>query len=225
MWKPVAAELGIPWRTAEGMHWIIGEQEMARRANVHPFSTTLQPSPSSTNNGTLSHQTNDHLGRSQRSYIPINPFEEHEAPPLQSPAILHANYHGSMSGLSVPLPPLGPSSVQNLARPTEMADDSYSGSAHPHTEGGAGPDMDPSKSSSLNFYHHFNEVQQPGAENCTPALLPSVAELEGGVSPFTLPSERKGSTSSNASGARSSNGRISPAYKATNASDSRHGPR
>lgn len=38
MWNQVAKEMGIPWRAAESMHWQLGEQEMARRAGVVPFS-------------------------------------------------------------------------------------------------------------------------------------------------------------------------------------------
>lgn len=38
MWAGVARDLGVPWRTAEAMHWILGEQEMARRAGVTPFA-------------------------------------------------------------------------------------------------------------------------------------------------------------------------------------------
>lgn len=37
LWNPIAVELGVPWRAAESMHWALGEQEMARRANVPPF--------------------------------------------------------------------------------------------------------------------------------------------------------------------------------------------
>ena len=40
MWGPLAAELGIPWRAAEAMHWQLGEADMARRAGVTPFSLT-----------------------------------------------------------------------------------------------------------------------------------------------------------------------------------------
>jgi len=38
MWNMVAKEMEIPWRAAEAMHWQLGEQEMARRAGVVPFS-------------------------------------------------------------------------------------------------------------------------------------------------------------------------------------------
>lgn len=38
MWSKIAEELNVPWRAAEAMHWQLGEQEMARRAGVTPFS-------------------------------------------------------------------------------------------------------------------------------------------------------------------------------------------
>ncbi|OJD25774.1 hypothetical protein ACJ73_02861 [Blastomyces percursus] len=49
MWSKIAAEMLVPWRAAEAMHWQLGEQEMARRAGVLPFllthPTTEQPPP------------------------------------------------------------------------------------------------------------------------------------------------------------------------------------
>ncbi|KAI9819810.1 MAG: hypothetical protein M1832_003885 [Thelocarpon impressellum] len=38
MWARIAEEMAIPWRAAEAMHWQLGEQDMARRAGVIPFS-------------------------------------------------------------------------------------------------------------------------------------------------------------------------------------------
>ena len=38
MWAKVAEEMAVPWRAAEAMHWQLGEQDMARRAGVVPFS-------------------------------------------------------------------------------------------------------------------------------------------------------------------------------------------
>lgn len=40
MWAKIAAEMEIPWRAAEAMHWQMGENEMARRAGVTPFTLT-----------------------------------------------------------------------------------------------------------------------------------------------------------------------------------------
>jgi hypothetical protein len=41
MWSKVAEELVIPWRAVEAMHWRLGEQEMAQRAGVVPFSSSI----------------------------------------------------------------------------------------------------------------------------------------------------------------------------------------
>ena len=49
MWAPLAAELSIPWRAAEAMHWQLGEADMARRAGVVPFSLAASSQPSSAN--------------------------------------------------------------------------------------------------------------------------------------------------------------------------------
>ncbi|KAI5787109.1 hypothetical protein EDC01DRAFT_717922 [Geopyxis carbonaria] len=38
MWAIIAKEMEIPWRAAEAMHWQLGEQDMAHRAGVVPFS-------------------------------------------------------------------------------------------------------------------------------------------------------------------------------------------
>ena len=52
MWQKVATEMGIPWRSAESMHWQLGEQEMSARANapvfqLHPSATSTGMSPPS----------------------------------------------------------------------------------------------------------------------------------------------------------------------------------
>ncbi|KAI0011717.1 hypothetical protein F4779DRAFT_615333 [Xylariaceae sp. FL0662B] len=38
MWQKVADEMSVPWRAAEAMHWYMGEHEMARRAGTTPFT-------------------------------------------------------------------------------------------------------------------------------------------------------------------------------------------
>ena len=38
VWSKVAEEMAVPWRAAEAMHWQLGEADMARRAGVVPFS-------------------------------------------------------------------------------------------------------------------------------------------------------------------------------------------
>jgi hypothetical protein len=46
MWQKVATEMDIPWRSAESMHWQLGEQEMSARANL-PSSTEFTNEPRS----------------------------------------------------------------------------------------------------------------------------------------------------------------------------------
>lgn len=41
MWAKIAAEMQVPWRTAEAMHWRLGEAEMAQRAGITPFSLNI----------------------------------------------------------------------------------------------------------------------------------------------------------------------------------------
>ncbi|KAK3387675.1 hypothetical protein B0H63DRAFT_542021 [Podospora didyma] len=43
MWAKVAEEMQVPWRAAEAMHWQLGENEMARRAGVIPFALNMTP--------------------------------------------------------------------------------------------------------------------------------------------------------------------------------------
>jgi hypothetical protein len=48
MWAKIAEEMAVPWRAAEAMHWQLGEQDMAHRAGVVPFSfssVALEPQP------------------------------------------------------------------------------------------------------------------------------------------------------------------------------------
>ena len=38
IWTPLAKELQVPWRSAEAMHWQLGEEDMARRAGSTLFT-------------------------------------------------------------------------------------------------------------------------------------------------------------------------------------------
>lgn len=58
MWDSVAKEMGIPWRAAEAMHWQLGEQDMAQRANTPVFqlnspSTSASAAPAFTTRTSL----------------------------------------------------------------------------------------------------------------------------------------------------------------------------
>lgn len=36
MWSPIAVEMGVPWRTVEAMHWVLGVKELYTRAGLEP---------------------------------------------------------------------------------------------------------------------------------------------------------------------------------------------
>ena len=41
MWRKLADEMQVPWQAAEVMHWKLGAAEIARRAQVIPFSPKM----------------------------------------------------------------------------------------------------------------------------------------------------------------------------------------
>lgn len=53
LWGPIAAELGVPWRSAEAMHWALGKDDMAHRAGVNPFSMSAPTSQTFTTTPSL----------------------------------------------------------------------------------------------------------------------------------------------------------------------------
>lgn len=72
MWSKVAEEMAIPWRAAEAMHWQLGEQEMARRAGVVPFSlssTAIDP-PTTRTRRTSASQSRSRKSSVSRSVAP-----------------------------------------------------------------------------------------------------------------------------------------------------------
>lgn len=104
MWSKVAEEMAIPWRAAEAMHWQLGEQEMARRAGVVPFSlssTAVDPSTPRTRRASTS------LSRSRKGSA------SRTAPPhLPSVEELTAG---------VPAYAPGPSQPYQIARPSALS--------------------------------------------------------------------------------------------------------
>ncbi|KAL9097080.1 MAG: hypothetical protein Q9163_006389 [Psora crenata] len=63
LWQPIATELNVPWRAAEAMHWILGEREIARRANTVPFSIVSGANtagPQGEGNGRIAQSTRMH---------------------------------------------------------------------------------------------------------------------------------------------------------------------
>ena len=102
MWQKVATEMGIPWRSAESMHWQLGEQEMSARANAPVF----QLHPSATGTGMISpSQVPVIPAPAPHGFTPANaaqlmpnpppmPPQLHQVPPPQMPqGPIHGGYH------------------------------------------------------------------------------------------------------------------------------------
>lgn len=64
MWANVAKELGVPWRAAEAMHWLLGEHDMAHRAGTTPFvlAAASGTSPTDVRGGSLGDPTSPRAG-------------------------------------------------------------------------------------------------------------------------------------------------------------------
>ncbi|KAI0406296.1 hypothetical protein F4802DRAFT_109602 [Xylaria palmicola] len=168
MWAKVAEEMAIPWRAAEAMHWQLGEQDMARRAGVTPFS--------------LSAQTLETAHASSRSSRHAHSSSQGGMPREVS--------RGGGYGRGAALPPARPLASRreslpshHLPPPPEHLDVAY-GYPHPHGGGHLAP----------------IQTQNPPPR---PGMLPSVAELTTGISPYSTPAYSVGVASA------------SPAHSAT----------
>ncbi|KAL2825421.1 hypothetical protein BDW59DRAFT_72484 [Aspergillus cavernicola] len=102
MWSKVAEEMAIPWRAAEAMHWQLGEQEMARRAGVVPFSlssSAIDPPVTRTRRASTS-LSRPRKGSASRSI--------HPPPQLPSVQELTAGVPAAGIPAFAPLPPFHP---------------------------------------------------------------------------------------------------------------------
>lgn len=114
MWSKVAEEMAIPWRAAEAMHWQLGEQEMARRAGVVPFSlssTAIDPPTTRTRRAStsLSRPRKSSISRAIPGHLPGLP------PQLPSLEELTAG----VPAYAPPAPP-PPREFYGAGRPSEM---------------------------------------------------------------------------------------------------------
>ncbi|KAL2836482.1 hypothetical protein BJX68DRAFT_36060 [Aspergillus pseudodeflectus] len=116
MWSKVAEEMAIPWRAAEAMHWQLGEQEMARRAGVVPFSlssSAIDPPTTRTRRASTS-LARPRKGSASRSLHP----------PPQLPSVQELTAGVPAAGipafappLPFPPPPHPPRDAYRIARP------------------------------------------------------------------------------------------------------------
>ncbi|KAF2016626.1 hypothetical protein BU24DRAFT_206867 [Aaosphaeria arxii CBS 175.79] len=107
MWQKVATEMGIPWRSAESMHWQLGEQEMSARANAPVFQ--LHPSATGVNSPPPTHVTvtpaphgftPTNASQLVPSPLPPPPSQTPQQPPTVSQGPVHGYHHRTDSGSS-----------------------------------------------------------------------------------------------------------------------------
>ncbi|KAB5582672.1 myb-like DNA-binding domain-containing protein [Coniochaeta sp. 2T2.1] len=189
MWAKVAEEMQVPWRAAEAMHWQLGEADMARRAGVTPFSLQA-PGPEGPQQP--HHRTSPSRGHGYS--------QSHSSVPshgMLSPRYGRTPVPGSISGHGYPGPP--PSHGYGLVPPPLHA-------TIPPPVSGGGP-LAPHRESMPPRHHQYHHLQPPspkdqygthpgpGLPPLQPGppgqgrggLLPSVAELTTGISPYNTP--------------------------------------
>ncbi|RDL38502.1 uncharacterized protein BP5553_02842 [Venustampulla echinocandica] len=161
MWSKVAEEMAVPWRAAEAMHWQLGEADMARRAGVVPFSLSnvaLEAPPSG-------HRSSPNRGHS------------------------HSQSHSSSVGSSSSASRFGgPATVQSSStggRGTAVASSSRTISAGRESTPRSVPPPSPGEGLALAALGGGGMMMGMGRGGAP--LLPSVAEMTTGVSPYSPP--------------------------------------
>lgn len=167
MWAKVAEEMQVPWRAAEAMHWQLGEVDMARRAGVVPFSLT----PAAAGEPPGVHRSSPSRGHGHSHSQGSLPRDIQGIP---SPR--YGRGHGPSPSTPLIPPPL--SSGRPLAarresippRPSYMTPDiAEPGYGLPGPAIGLAP------------------IQTSSFSQGRGGMLPSVAELTTGVSPYSTP--------------------------------------
>ncbi|RKF53095.1 putative myb dna-binding domain protein [Golovinomyces cichoracearum] len=171
MWAKVAEEMAVPWRAAEAMHWQLGENDMARRAGVTPFS--------------LSSVSSDLASTSSTQKTPPN--RSRSLSQAQNPTADFSAHHYS----SPPNTQMYENVKKNLKSPQTRAHDHKKGTKYPRTTSRTAvktestprsvPPASPSDGVALATI--INPGRQLGQQ-----LLPSVAEITTGVSPYSTSS-------------------------------------
>lgn len=162
MWAKVAEEMAVPWRAAEAMHWQLGEADMARRAGVVPFS--LSSMPMDTAMPGSGHRTSPGRGHSHtQSHSSIMSTSGSSSGRYSRPATAHST----------------PSSVRatgiNAGRSIAARRDSTPRSVAPASPGDGFP------------LAAISGLGPGSMGRGGPQMLPSVAEMTTGVSPWSTP--------------------------------------
>jgi hypothetical protein len=154
--------MAVPWRAAEAMHWQLGEADMARRAGVVPFSLSsvsmdAPPPPS--------HRASPSRGHSHSQSHPSNVGVPGSNVPRYSRP---ASAHGGPS--SVNTRATGGSSARSIAARRDST-----------------PRSAPPRSSDDGRLLAAIGSGMPMGMGREGKLLPSVAEMTTGVSPYNTP--------------------------------------
>ncbi|KAK0704978.1 hypothetical protein B0H67DRAFT_366843 [Lasiosphaeris hirsuta] len=162
MWAKVAEEMQVPWRAAEAMHWQLGETDMARRAGVIPFSLNMSgndPQGGQRTSPTRGHGHSQSQGSLSRdiSGMPSPRYGRGPGTPLIPPPMPAGRPLAARRESVPPRPPYG------------HPDPSELGYGMPGPSYGLAP------------------IQTANVGHGRGGLLPSVAELTTGVSPYSTP--------------------------------------
>lgn len=181
MWAKVAEEMQVPWRAAEAMHWQLGETDMARRAGVVPFSlnmTSNEPQGPSQRLSPSRGQAHGHGHGHSQSQGSL---------PRDLPGIPSPRYARGLVATAMP-PLIPPPAATPSGRPLSSRRESLpprSSFVHEQAEYGYGPP--PPAAYGLAPIQTAGLGPGPGQGIRGATVLPSVAELTTGVSPYSTP--------------------------------------
>lgn len=186
MWAKVAEEMAIPWRAAEAMHWQLGEQDMARRAGVVPFALSAVTLENTQPRGHARGHSHSHSQGSLPRDVMATPRAYGRAGPSVPPPPPPSSSLAGRGGLAarkdpsaVPPPPPPPLPPQHAAM-----------HAHAHTH--AHPESHQQQQHGQGAYEYTPQggplapIQAQGHSR-PPGMLPGLAELTTGVSPYSTP--------------------------------------
>ena len=170
MWAKVAEEMAVPWRAAEAMHWQLGEADMARRAGVVPFSLSSVTLDSPLSSSSRSSPQRGHAhSLSQPANMPML-----MSMPIPSPHNLR--YCRPVAAAGFPdLPRTAPALPPGMTRTIAARRDNAPRSVPL-----------PSPSQEFNLAALGPGPMGRGGPGGQQNLLPSVAEMTTGMSPYSM---------------------------------------
>ncbi|KAK4156671.1 snRNA-activating protein complex subunit 4 [Chaetomidium leptoderma] len=187
MWAKVAEEMQVPWRAAEAMHWQLGEVEMARRAGVVPFSTNMtmnEPQGPQRISPTRGHAHSQSQGSLPRNLTGLpSPRYTRGPPPLNIPPLL--------------IPPPTPTTTTAGSRSRRESLPPRHAFGPPlsdqllQSDYASGYGLAPIQQQQQQHSPHTTTTpvlgRDRGGSTSGGGMLPSVAELTTGVSPYPTP--------------------------------------